>query len=503
MWLLSPETLSLHIRGAIHVGANECEDIEEYFKLQCSNILWIEARKTAVQRARLKYPDAVVIHAVIGNVDGHYVDFMEMNTPEFSTFHPLKTHKLHYPLVWEHGRYRVSTVRLASVLTTHKLENYNFLKIDVQGSEMEVLESLGACLADIEFVYVRVYSQQLFLHTPTTEDVDKFLHPTHRRIKIRMTMQGWGEALYQARSSSSLVAPDPPISTPNVDTPDDTPTLPKPLPIALLQNAERKAIIISAETHVSWILAHAWSQEECASTVLPGLVEAPETLVRNIHQFEQHMKLYSFQRSDHGLCTLWKADKTDRKQFATNLVPLFQILLPSLKTVVIDQATPADVIPNNSNIEYHLFSLKELPTASNLGLSTRSRCRRLKLASHRALVKKKGYELWLMSLDEYCRDNHLWAIDLLYLKDLITVENLLSIISGCGSLSHIRLFVCESPTRSASEEQWNSVWQCLQHHGFHFMCGVHADGRLSVIHSLPKSHDYPSTWLALKQPCLF
>jgi hypothetical protein len=74
---------------------------------------------------------------------------------------------------------------------------YNFLNVDVQGYELEVLKGFGDLLQGIDYIYAEVNSNYLYEGCALVGDLDEYLsNYGFTRVLTSMTVHEWGDALY-------------------------------------------------------------------------------------------------------------------------------------------------------------------------------------------------------------------------------------------------------------------------------------------------------------------
>lgn len=80
-------------------------------------------------------------------------------------------------------------------------EGLNFLNMDVQGSECQVLTGGKKTLDGIDYVYTEVNEDNANLYEGACglSELDAILHE-FKRVETGMTGQGWGDALYIRRT---------------------------------------------------------------------------------------------------------------------------------------------------------------------------------------------------------------------------------------------------------------------------------------------------------------
>lgn len=189
------------IRGVLHVGAHECEELGAYLKekINFSKIYWIEAQEHLVKRMKEQLPEINIYNSAISNIDGEERDFIVTNNYQSSSLLELKEHLVEHPGIHEIDRKKVKTERLASLIKKEKIDmnSVNFLNIDIQGMELECLKSMDNFLENIDYIYTEVNIKELYKDCARLGELDSFLIPRNFvRVKTSMTEYGWGDALY-------------------------------------------------------------------------------------------------------------------------------------------------------------------------------------------------------------------------------------------------------------------------------------------------------------------
>ena len=77
------------------------------------------------------------------------------------------------------------------------MEGCNFWNLDIQGKELDVLRSGEEYLVYADALYCEVNTQEVYKDCATLDELDTFLQQKgFIRAAIKMTDQGWGDALY-------------------------------------------------------------------------------------------------------------------------------------------------------------------------------------------------------------------------------------------------------------------------------------------------------------------
>ena len=100
-----------------------------------------------------------------------------------------------YPNITFNEREVVEMIRLDDAEI--KFEKYNFLNIDVQGYELEVLKGGEKTLNGIDYIYTEINNAEVYEDTPHVDELDKFLDP-YGFVRVETDWSGvtWGDGLY-------------------------------------------------------------------------------------------------------------------------------------------------------------------------------------------------------------------------------------------------------------------------------------------------------------------
>lgn len=185
-------------KGVIHVGAHECEEYGMYKYHELKEIHWVEAMPDKVQLCRARgIPN---VHcAIIGVTDGSPVTFNVTNSTMSSSVHELGEHVTEHPEINVVRRFASETKRLDTLVREKHIPmtKINYMSIDVQGSELNVLRSMGPLLDHIDYIHSEVSEKAIYIGGVLINDLERFLnmHGFRRRYLI-MTRHGWGDAFY-------------------------------------------------------------------------------------------------------------------------------------------------------------------------------------------------------------------------------------------------------------------------------------------------------------------
>jgi len=191
-----------NLRGAIHVGANDGGERDWYIQMGFPRVIYFEPIPEVYQR----------LQENIKNIKGHTAfnvgvhDTLRTatlniasNGGQSSSILPLGTHKTHHPKVKYVGEEGIRLIRLDEFLQNNNLSiaDYNFLNIDVQGVELNVIKSLGESISKIDYIYTEVNWEELYQGCCLIDEIDDYLKQYNfERVLTHQTRHMWGDAFY-------------------------------------------------------------------------------------------------------------------------------------------------------------------------------------------------------------------------------------------------------------------------------------------------------------------
>ena len=189
----------LDITGVIHVGAHYGEEIDAYKSVGISKIVCFEPVKDNYNVLRERHPDVNVYKCALGNTTGFVDMFLSSNAKESSSILEPVEHLLDYPDITFLERETVPIVTLDDMIMhdPETIDNCNYLSIDVQGYEWEVLDGARDALKDIDYVYLEVNRGETYAGNKILDDIDAILYGHgFRRVETQWMGRTWGDAFY-------------------------------------------------------------------------------------------------------------------------------------------------------------------------------------------------------------------------------------------------------------------------------------------------------------------
>ncbi len=176
------------LKGVIHVGGHVGEEIPLY-KKQTNNIHIFEP----LEECFTKIDSTVQKYNVALGSKSQKLPFNIASNNQSSSFLTPKTHLTEHKNVI----FNKDNVRLIQIntLDSYEIKDCNFLNLDVQGYELEVLKGATNTLKSIDYIYTEINVKELYENCVQLNELDEFLKD-YTRAETKLTGAGWGEALY-------------------------------------------------------------------------------------------------------------------------------------------------------------------------------------------------------------------------------------------------------------------------------------------------------------------
>ena len=192
----------MKIKGIMHIGAHNCEEMEKYNKIgvKKENIIWIEANPYIVQRMKQKDKELRIIQGLITDKNEEDHLFNVANNGQSSSIYEFGTHLINHPEVRYIGKLILRSKRMDRVYEENKIEkNFaNFLNIDIQGAELLALKGMGELIKEYDYLYLEVNSEEVYKDCGLVTEIDRYLENYNfKRVETKWWGKaGWGDAFY-------------------------------------------------------------------------------------------------------------------------------------------------------------------------------------------------------------------------------------------------------------------------------------------------------------------
>lgn len=187
----------MNITGIVHVGGHYGEEIEDYINEGIQNIIIFEPLLNnfkILQKKCEKLNANIVGHQIALGSEKKIVEmYVSSNDSLSSSILKPKIHLTQYTDILFDEKETVEV----NLLDSYETGNCNFLNMDVQGYELEVLKGGIKTLENIDYVYCEVNRDEVYENNAYIEDIDKFLSDLNfERVMVEWTGETWGDALY-------------------------------------------------------------------------------------------------------------------------------------------------------------------------------------------------------------------------------------------------------------------------------------------------------------------
>lgn len=190
---------SVNVTGVIHVGGHIGQEMETYKKNNVENLIVFEPQKEPFKKLSnvansLNFNNLKLVNRALGNC----CKSIEMTCNDdglcSSILNP--KHVLEqYPNIIFDRKEVVEMVTMDSVIEEN--HGYNFLNMDTQGYELEVLKGATKTLQRIDCVYTEVNNTEVYEDNALIEEIDEFLKD-YDMVRVETDWMGgtWGDAFY-------------------------------------------------------------------------------------------------------------------------------------------------------------------------------------------------------------------------------------------------------------------------------------------------------------------
>jgi FkbM family methyltransferase len=190
------EKYKIKFKGILHVGAHECEEINDYEKyISRDKILWIDALYEKVEYCKQKYPNILIENAVISNKIEN-IQFKISNNGQSSSILDFGLHSIYHPSIKYINEINMTTTLLENILDRYNII-FNFLNLDIQGMELKALQGLSYYIQNVDYIYTEVNSDYVYKDCTLIKELDDYLLQFDLiRVETKWTDYKWGDAFY-------------------------------------------------------------------------------------------------------------------------------------------------------------------------------------------------------------------------------------------------------------------------------------------------------------------
>lgn len=190
----------LDIEGVIHVGGHHGQELNDYEKFNIKKVYIFEPLKAnfeVLKKKISKFKNIQIFpyRCALGNNEDEVVMNCSSNDLESSSIMQPKIHLIQHRNIKFNKTENVNLRKLDSF----NIKNINFMNIDVQGYELEVLKGSIETLKYIDFIYCEINRDETYENNPLVGDIDIFLKKygfDRCETKWASNKLSWGDAFY-------------------------------------------------------------------------------------------------------------------------------------------------------------------------------------------------------------------------------------------------------------------------------------------------------------------
>jgi FkbM family methyltransferase len=189
------------LKKVIHVGAHYGQEYDDYQRHGATRIVWFEPQPHCLEVLRQRFgdnPHVKIFDVALGNEEKDNVTVYQEFVGEgqsSSLLKPLKHLELTPHVVWD-KQIQVSLRKLDGYIEEFDSE-FNFLNLDVQGYELEVMKGGVKIIKNLDYIYTEVNRDFVYEGCAMVWEIDAFLDSLgFARIETCWGGGIWGDALY-------------------------------------------------------------------------------------------------------------------------------------------------------------------------------------------------------------------------------------------------------------------------------------------------------------------
>lgn len=188
---------NMNITGILHVGGHYGEEVREYVNNGIKNIVLFEpiSSNFDIMESNISNLNANIrgYQVALGSEEKEVEMYVSSNKGESSSILKPKKHLTQYSHITFEEKEKVEV----KTLDSYSFTDYNFLNMDVQGYELEVLKGASETLKHIDYVYCEVNRDEVYENNAYIEEIDEFLAKYNiKRVEVDWLGLTWGDALY-------------------------------------------------------------------------------------------------------------------------------------------------------------------------------------------------------------------------------------------------------------------------------------------------------------------
>ena len=187
---------NMQVTGLLHIGAHFGEEDKVYQELKYPNRVYFEPLSKNFKVLSERVKGSTLYNIALGAASSKKKMYVESaNQGQSSSLLKPKLHLQQYPHITFPDEELVEIDTLDNVIGEKHL--YNFINMDVQGYELEVLKGSTESLKHIDYLMCEVNRAEVYEDCCMVQEIDEFLLPFGLK-RVETTWDGvtWGDAFY-------------------------------------------------------------------------------------------------------------------------------------------------------------------------------------------------------------------------------------------------------------------------------------------------------------------
>jgi len=183
------EKYEMDIKGVIHIGAHFGEENPAYDNVGIKNRAFFEPLKSNFNKLKENIKDEkyTLYNIALGNENKEIEMYVEsVNLGQSCSVLKPKGHLIQYPHITFNEKEVVDMKRLDDVGL--KLDNFNFINMDVQGFELEVLKGAEKTLNSIDYIMSEINRAEVYENCAQIYELEDFL----KNYGFELVEEDWG-----------------------------------------------------------------------------------------------------------------------------------------------------------------------------------------------------------------------------------------------------------------------------------------------------------------------
>tara|TARA_R110000824_G_scaffold98771_1_gene235469 strand:- start:2369 stop:3007 length:639 start_codon:yes stop_codon:yes gene_type:complete len=197
----------LKINGILQIGAHFGEEYPSYLKHDIKHIVFFEPLTHCYHNLvnnlmmyGIEEREVGVVQSALGSEHGFVEMYVDDKQGASSSILKPKQHLEQHPTISFPNREKVEVITLDSfweINSEVKIEDYNFINIDVQGYELEVFKGAAKTLESIDYIMTEINRDEVYEHCALVDSIDGFLENYgFRRVETSWAGGTWGDGFY-------------------------------------------------------------------------------------------------------------------------------------------------------------------------------------------------------------------------------------------------------------------------------------------------------------------